>query len=361
MDTILNYKEEDLVLDLNEGVNDPGIFKAIILAGGPGSGKSYVAKQLGLSSLGLVVVNSDSFFEILMKRKGLSLKMPENETEDREAARMAAKGLTDKRYKSLIDARLGILIDSTSGDQGKTFRMYRELKTAGYDVKALFIQTDLDVALKRNNERARTIPPRIVEKSHKSAQAVKKMLKKKMGRDFHEVENNGGPIDLSIAGKLTVWSKKPNQNALDWIASVKRGMDSNIKEDINNSIIDSLEQFIEFQEALSMSQRLARGRIAKRTAKKRARAAKIKAKRMKGPEDMLKKAGMMARNKVLMKLSGGKPLSQLTVSQKVQYSKKMEKMRGKIAKLTKKMLPKAKKVERERLMNMKKSEQSVYK
>ena len=31
---------------LNEGVNDPGIFKAVFLAGGPGSGKSFVASQL---------------------------------------------------------------------------------------------------------------------------------------------------------------------------------------------------------------------------------------------------------------------------------------------------------------------------
>ena len=31
---------------LNEGVRDPGIFKGIFLAGGPGSGKSYVAKGL---------------------------------------------------------------------------------------------------------------------------------------------------------------------------------------------------------------------------------------------------------------------------------------------------------------------------
>ena len=31
---------------LNEGVRDPGIFKAVFLAGGPGSGKSYVAQQL---------------------------------------------------------------------------------------------------------------------------------------------------------------------------------------------------------------------------------------------------------------------------------------------------------------------------
>ena len=170
----LKYKEEDLVLELDEGVNDPGIFKAIILAGGPGSGKSFVAKKLGLKSLGLVVVNSDNYFEMLMKRKGLSLKMPENELEDREVARMAAKGLTDKRYNSLINARMGIIIDSTSGNQGKTFKMYRELKSWGYDVKSIFIQTDLEVAMARNNQRARTIPPKIVEKSHKAAQTVRK-------------------------------------------------------------------------------------------------------------------------------------------------------------------------------------------
>ena len=31
---------------LTEGVYDKGVFKAVFLAGGPGSGKSYVAKQL---------------------------------------------------------------------------------------------------------------------------------------------------------------------------------------------------------------------------------------------------------------------------------------------------------------------------
>ena len=349
MESILNYKEEDLVLDLDEGVNDPGIFKAIILAGGPGSGKSYVAKQLGLKSLGLIVVNSDSFFEMLMKRKGLSLKMPDNESEDREAARVAAKGLTDKRFKSLIDARMGIIVDSTSGDQGKTFKMYRLLEEAGYDVKALFIQTDLEVALQRNNERARTVPPRIVEKSHQKAQVVKGYLKKHGKRNFHEVENNGGPIDKSLAGKLTVWARKHNNNALEWIAAVKRGMDSSVREDINNITMDKFKEFIEMQEALNMQQRLARGRVAKRTAKKRARSAKKKQMRMKGPDDMLKKAGMMARNKVAMKLSGGIPLSQLTISQKIQLGKKLDKKKAAIAKLTKKLLPSAKKAERDRI------------
>ena len=31
--------------ELQEGVYDPHIFKAIFLAGGPGSGKSYIAKK----------------------------------------------------------------------------------------------------------------------------------------------------------------------------------------------------------------------------------------------------------------------------------------------------------------------------
>jgi hypothetical protein len=36
---IINSKKQEVT----EGVNDPGIFKAVFLAGGPGSGKTYVA------------------------------------------------------------------------------------------------------------------------------------------------------------------------------------------------------------------------------------------------------------------------------------------------------------------------------
>ena len=47
---------------LAEGVNDPAIFKAIFLAGGPGSGKSFIAGKTGLTSLGYKIVNSDDAF-----------------------------------------------------------------------------------------------------------------------------------------------------------------------------------------------------------------------------------------------------------------------------------------------------------
>ena len=233
---ILNYKEETLVLD--EGVNDPGIFKAVVLAGGPGSGKSYIAQKLGLKTLGLRVVNSDDFFTIIMKKKGLSLKMPENELEDREVARMAAKALTQKRLDTTIDARLGVLLDSTSGDQKKVVKIIKKLKQVGYDVKVIFIETSLETAQKRNQQRSRTIPPDVVKYSWSGAQEAKKFLKRSVApRDYHVIENEfDGKVDISLAGKLSTWAVKIPVKGQEWVAAVKRGQDSMTTESINNSI-----------------------------------------------------------------------------------------------------------------------------
>ena len=59
---------------LLEGVNDPGIFKAVFLAGGPGSGKTFVVKglfgipdRLNISHAGLKMVNSDKELKFLLK------------------------------------------------------------------------------------------------------------------------------------------------------------------------------------------------------------------------------------------------------------------------------------------------------
>ena len=53
---------------LEEGVNDPAIFKAVFLAGGPGSGKSFVVGKSALTSFGLKLVNSDNAFEQALKK-----------------------------------------------------------------------------------------------------------------------------------------------------------------------------------------------------------------------------------------------------------------------------------------------------
>jgi len=87
--------------DLQEGVYDPNILKAFFLAGGPGSGKSYVVKRT-TGGLGMKIVNSDDAFEKLLKDAGLSLKMPPEEEEPREKVRGRAKEITAKRKANYI-------------------------------------------------------------------------------------------------------------------------------------------------------------------------------------------------------------------------------------------------------------------
>jgi hypothetical protein len=113
-----------------------------------------------------------------------------------------------------------------------------------------------------------------------------------------------------------------------------------------------MNSFKEFTEALSIQQRLKIGRAAKRTAKKRARSAKRKAKKMKSPKEIQKKAANMARAKLMKKLSGGKSASELSIGQKMQLGKKLDKLKPKLAKMTKKYVKFARKAEIQRLATL---------
>ena len=87
---------------IKEGVYDPNIFKAVFMAGGPGSGKSYIAGKT-TAGLGLKVINSDSAFERYLKQEGLSLKMPDSETAERDVERDRAKKVTaSKKYLAAV-------------------------------------------------------------------------------------------------------------------------------------------------------------------------------------------------------------------------------------------------------------------
>mgnify|MGYP003323212928 CR=1 FL=1 len=96
---------EEKYESLNEGINDPGIFKAVFMAGGPGSGKSYVAGK-ATGGTGLKSVNSDDAFEYLLKKAGLSLKMPEKETETLQEILEVNPNAKKKKKEAAIDPSL---------------------------------------------------------------------------------------------------------------------------------------------------------------------------------------------------------------------------------------------------------------
>lgn len=160
---------DELLLDLNEGVYDPNIFKAIFLAGGPGSGKSYIAGRT-IRGGGLRIVNSDSALEALLKRANLSLKMPDSQAAQRDPIRDKAKKLTQKRLDNYIEGRLGLIIDGTGREYDKVTKQASELQQIGYDTYMVFVNTSLDVALQRNANRPRSVPESIVTRSWNAVQ-----------------------------------------------------------------------------------------------------------------------------------------------------------------------------------------------
>ena len=156
--------------DLQEGLYDPNIFKAFFLAGGPGSGKTFVTRN-AFGGTGLRQINSDSAFESSLRKHGLSLKMPEDEAESRDILRARAKGMTGTMLDMSIKGRLGMIVDGTGRDYDKINQQVGHLKSLGYDCYMIFVNTSLEVALERNAQRERSVPEYVTRKSWTAVQS----------------------------------------------------------------------------------------------------------------------------------------------------------------------------------------------
>ena len=208
--------------DLQEGLYDPNIFKACFLAGGPGSGKSYVAGRT-MGGHGLKSVNADEAFEYLLKQAGLSLKMPPEQQEPRDVVRGRAKDITKARQKNYLEGRLGVVIDGTGKDANKILGQKSGLEELGYDTYMVFVNTSLDVALKRNAERARSVPEPIVVKAWKDVQANIGKFSNMFRAGFIVVDNNDAGEDIlkevekRVRGLLR--KKVKNTRAQSWMTA----------------------------------------------------------------------------------------------------------------------------------------------
>ena len=158
---------------LEEGVHDPGIFKVVFTAGGPGSGKSFIAGRAGLgkfSAFGLKTVNSDNIFEKLLKDAKMEPVPKQIFSPKGQEIRGHAKELTQKRQKGWLAGRLGLVVDGTGKDYVKIKKMSDSLRNLGYTSYMLFVNTSLDVAQQRNMMRARKLDPNEVEEMWKAVQ-----------------------------------------------------------------------------------------------------------------------------------------------------------------------------------------------
>jgi len=179
---------------LMEGVHDQGIFKAVFLAGGPGSGKDFVMHK-SLDGHGMVEINSDVALEYMMDKKKLDKKMPESEKDQRDAVRARAKSVTDLRHRLALHGKNGMIINSTGDDKTKIKKLKGMLEDEGYDAKLVFVHASDKVSADRNIARGqrggRMVPEKIRAAKWQKSQDQRVDYAKMFGTDnYHEYDNS---------------------------------------------------------------------------------------------------------------------------------------------------------------------------
>lgn len=230
---------------ISEGVDDPGILKCIFLAGGPGSGKSYVAKEIfgvgkgqldSVSAGGLKVVSSDVAFEQALKKNGINPKdladIEKNDpnfwafiaAEEGDSIRNRAKAITQKQQAFYEAGRLGMIIDGTADEVLKIRNKKTKAESLGYDCYMIFVNTSLEVALKRNAERDRTLKEdRVKDIWHKCQENMGK-FQGMFDSNFVIVDNTDyQPVNHSVQKQVDAFLRKPIQNPIGkkWVLGAR--------------------------------------------------------------------------------------------------------------------------------------------
>jgi len=249
MEKYKKWLKKTLRIELVEGVGDPGILKAVFLAGGPGSGKTYVAKGLfgipdrvNVSQTGMKMVNSDKELKYLLNKFGFGTdldSLPDevfaNLTGDgpqSSGLRKFAKDLTAERRRLYQNGRLGMIIDGTGDDFKKIAAEKAELEKIGYDTYMIFVNTTLEVALQRNEKRDRVLPQKIVSDSHREvSQNIGGFQGLFGGSNFLIVDNNKDldeeagkkRFNMLVKQGIGKFIRKPlkNKRGLSWIRKNK--------------------------------------------------------------------------------------------------------------------------------------------
>ena len=233
---------------IEEGVFDPGILKVVFTAGGPGSGKSFLADLIFgvrdasgkpyfenasfLGKTGLKYVNSDKFFEKQLKDNNIDPgDLQRIEKEDPElwdkiqgaspdSLRNIAKGKLNMLKGFFESGRIGMLVDGTGQKYDKMLRQKQAAEALGYDTMLLFVDTSEEIAVERNANRKRKLPEKKVRELWGAVQANKKGFQDLFGDKMVIVNNDRfGPPPEDVVAVLNKFVNAPVRNPIGqaWI------------------------------------------------------------------------------------------------------------------------------------------------
>jgi len=136
--------------------------------------------------------------------------------------RNKAKGTTKRLQDNYIGGRLGQVIDGTGKDFDKIKGIRNLYTDLGYDTYMVFVNTTLEVALERNQQRERKLDDSMVQKMWQEVQNNLGKYQKLFGADKMLIVDNseyGGDVLSQVEKQIAKHLRTPVQNPLGkrWI------------------------------------------------------------------------------------------------------------------------------------------------
>lgn len=139
--------------------------KAILFIGLPGSGKTTIVEERYSSDYH--VVSAD-----LIKQQH-----PDYDPNNTEPLHEWSVAEAEREMNVLSDEGKDICMDSGGVNNSYSLRIIGMLKSKGYHITLVYVDTPLDVCLERNRERLRKVPESaILEKSKKICSCLEKQM-----------------------------------------------------------------------------------------------------------------------------------------------------------------------------------------
>ena len=167
-----------------ESIEDKGILKTIFMAGSPGSGKSYTLSQISAGTISPRIVNTDKFTEYF---GGMEPKISHRDIVDKSVM------LTKNQLVLYLNSMLPLFVDSTSTHSTTIIKRNGLLESIGYDTGMVFVNTSLETAIKRIQNRDRKVPTDFVKLSYEKVMNSKEYYKSRFPF-FYEIGNEDGEL-----------------------------------------------------------------------------------------------------------------------------------------------------------------------
>lgn len=203
----------ELFTTFSEGISDPNIFKALFVLGAPGSGKTTVSRLL-TNWAGLRNVTPDQFYEMFKKKQDAKqFSVAPDIESDPEWSR--SRSLANTRLEKLLNGRLGLVIDATGRYAPSIELQIRKLQDLGYDVAILYVKTDAETAVRRQQTRDRQMDPLIVRQFHQDVENNIGLYSKLVGDNFVVLDNSGNSAQAAVNNPANFQSSGPRKFTAD--------------------------------------------------------------------------------------------------------------------------------------------------